>query len=179
MDIKIEGNPGTGNSYTEINIEHIENNYPAVTSVVNNYYGKRLPEQTADTPIDKAAKREIILDYVYRTRGFARHPWKERYRELWSDILDLPEVDALIYDKGRQKGTDFNRKELMHLIHYVGHDDGLGLFKTYNATHIALSFNDGAEKSTRPELGYDPDDKAIRAGIDNLFKSKYYVAEGE
>ena len=176
MDIKIEGNPGTGNSYTEINIEHIENNYPSVTSVVNNYYGKRMPEQTADAPIDKAAKREMILDYVCRTRDFVRNPWRKKYRELWSDILDLPEVDAMIYDPGRQKGTDFNRNKLMHLIHYVGHDEGHGLFKEFNATRIALSFKDGAESTTRPQLGYNPE-KAIRVGIDNLFKSKNYETE--
>ena len=126
MDIKIEGNPGTGNSYTEINIGHIENNYPSVTSVVNNYYGKRMPEQTADAPIDKAAKREIILDYVYRTRGFARHPWKERYRELWSDILDLPEVDALIYDKGRQKGILQQKRHKEIFLSHKSKKLGLG-----------------------------------------------------
>ena len=25
MEIKIEGNPGTGNSFTEVNIQHVEN----------------------------------------------------------------------------------------------------------------------------------------------------------
>lgn len=37
MDIKIEGNPGTGNRFEEIHIEHAENLYNHVRKVENHY----------------------------------------------------------------------------------------------------------------------------------------------
>lgn len=38
MKIEVKGNPGTGNTFTEINIGHVRSVLPNVTRVVNNYY---------------------------------------------------------------------------------------------------------------------------------------------
>lgn len=176
-EIKIEGNPGTGNSYIEVNIGHVENYNPAATTVVNNYYGTRLkPEALESITAGKTLLRQEILTYVSKTLTFVLHQWKGKYMDLWSDILNLPEVDAVIYDKGRQQCTLFNRKELCHIICYVGKHavDGMGIFEKYNATHIAVAFKDGAEKSTRPELGFRPS-KEIQTAIDTLLKTKKYM----
>ncbi|MBR3550750.1 MAG: hypothetical protein IKO09_01980 [Bacteroidales bacterium] len=37
MDIKIEGNPGTGNTFQEINIGTVHNFNPNATTIINNY----------------------------------------------------------------------------------------------------------------------------------------------
>ena len=132
MEIKIEGNPGTGNTFQKIDIGKVDNYYDKVDQIVNNFYGKQAPSQAADTS----------------------------------------------YDPGRQVGTVFNRKEVMHILCYLGQKafDGMGIFEKYNATKIAAALNDGAETTTRPELGYMPD-PSIRKAIDDLLQKKNYMTE--
>lgn len=176
MDIKIEGNPGTGNTFQEVNIGHVENYNPAATTVVNNYYGSADVEpQMVSKSVGVSVTRDAILDYVSKTIGFVLFQWKGRYMDLWADILELPEVKSIIYDKGRQVGTTFNRKEVAHIICYLGKHalDGCGIFEKYNATHIAASFHDGAEKSVRPELGFKPS-KSIQDAINKLLQDQKY-----
>lgn len=181
MEIKIEGDPGTGNTYQEIKIGHIENNFPAVkeVTIIKGPDGLKVKNKTTDDQSnsheEKSGKRADIINYVEKTLPFVLFQWKDKYMTLWDDILKLPEVDAVIYNKGRQQKTSFNRKELCHLICYVGQHavDGYGIFEKYNATHIANAFNDGAEKSTRPELGFQPP-IPIRKALEKLFKSKKY-----
>lgn len=183
MEIKIEGNPGTGNTFIENKIEHIENNFPAVkhVTIVKEADGQRHKEisneeQAEPDGDDKEGKRADILKYVERTMPFLLYQWKDKYMTLWNDILDLPEVDRVIYKRGRQQNTSFNRKEVVHIICYLGRHalNGCGIFEEYNATHIAAAFRDGTEKSTRPELGFQPS-AAIRNAIDRLLEEKKYV----
>jgi hypothetical protein len=102
MEIKIEGTPGTGNTYQEINIQHVDNFNPNATTVINNYGmrdgnedgenmkkdGMRTslrntmkePEENVDiTPI-----REEILNYVSRLRPNLMDEWKDRYMKIWN-----------------------------------------------------------------------------------------------
>lgn len=37
MKIDITGNPGTGNTFQEFNIQHVDNFNPNATTVINNY----------------------------------------------------------------------------------------------------------------------------------------------
>ena len=183
MEIKIEGNPGTGNTFIENKIEHIENNFPAVkeVTIIKEADGTRrkvmkTDEQPRNDEGDKAGKRADIIKYVEKTLPFVLYQWKDKYMTLWNDILNLPEVDRIVYKRGRQLKTSFNRKEVAHIICYLGKHaiDEAGIFEEYNATHIANAFNDEAEKSTRPELGFQPP-MAVRKAIEKLLKEKKYV----
>lgn len=192
MEIKIEGNPGTGNHYTEVKIDHIENNFPNVTEVkiIKGPDGQKTTVMSggddnsnsdnasaaAKADKDKEAKREDILRYVGKTLPLVMYDWKDKYMALWADILAIPAVDAVIYKKGRQQKTSFNRKEVLHIICYLGKhaNGGIGIFEDkYVATNVALLFKDGCEKTTRPELGYQPS-MTVRKAIDKLIKSKKY-----
>ena len=173
MNIDKDTTLGTGNTFMEFNIGHVENLNPAAKTVVNNYYGTRVKPQT-DNVVNREALREEILQYVENTLRFVHHAWKDKYMALWADILLLPEVDAVIFDKGMQEGTRFNRKEVAHIICYLGKyaAGGIGIFEHYVATHIAASFKDGKESTVRPELGFRPS-KEIQTAIDKLIKEKY------
>lgn len=193
MELKIEGNPGTGNHYTEVRIENIENNFPNVkevkifkgtdgqkTTVMSD--GSSTPEGNNPSAgdKDKEAKREDILKYVGKTLPLVLYQWKDKYIDLWRDILDIPAVDAIIYKKGRQQKTSFNRKEVLHIICYLGKhaNGGIGIFEDrYVATDVALILADGCEKTTRPELGFNTK-KSIQVAIEELMKSKKYGSEG-
>jgi hypothetical protein len=193
MELKIEGNPGSGNHYTEVKIENIENNFPNVKEVkiIKGADGQKTTVMTDDNfapednnpPVgdkDKVAKREDILKYVGKTLPLVLYRWKDKYMDLWRDILDIPAVDALIYKKGRQQKTSFNRKEVLHIICYLGKhaNGGIGIFEdSYVATNVALLLADGCEKTTRPELGFNTK-KTIQAEIEKLMNSKKYGSEG-
>ena len=197
MKLEIIGNPGTGNHYTEVNIKNIEANFPNVTEVIitKDANGKKtittnggenpapsdgtLPAPTPETGgnINKEARRQDILHYVEKTLPLVLYDWKANYMDLWADILNIPEVDAMIYKRGHQQRTSFNRKEVLHIICYLGKhaNGGIGIFEErYVAKHIAELLNDGCEKSTRPELSYNTT-KPIQEAIDKLMKSKKYA----
>lgn len=193
MELKIEGNPGTGNHYTEVKIENIENNFPNVKEVkiIKGTDGQKTTVMSdgSSTPDgnnpssgdkDKEAKREDILKYVGKTLPLVLYQWKDKYMDLWRDILDIPAVDAIIYKKGRQQKTSFNRKEVLHIICYLGKhaNGGIGIFEDkYVATDVAQILADGCEKTTRPELGFNTK-KSIQVAIGELMKSKKYGSEG-
>lgn len=177
MTFNKDFNPGTGNTYQEIHIEYVEH-YHTQPVTINHYddsssKSSKVVDEHVLLP-KKEDLREEILAYVGKTIFFVLSPWKDKYMNLWSDILDLPEVNAIIYDKGRQKNTVFNRKEVCHIIHYIGKEavDGYGIFEKYNATHIANRFMDDMSNAVRPELYYNPS-KPIRDAIDNLLQCKY------
>lgn len=192
MELKIEGNPGTGNHYTEVKIGHIENNFPNVREVkiIKDADGKKTTVMSGDESStgsgsetgdnDKDSKRADILKYVEKTLPFVLYQWKDKYMPLWNDILNLPEVDRIIYQRGRQQKTSFNRKEVLHIICFLGKHviDGYGIFEAYNATHIAAAFCDGCEKTTRPELGFNTT-KTIQVAIEKLMNSKKYAVNVE
>lgn len=183
LEIKVQGELGTGNTF--VNIGTVQNYVPNATTVVNynNYSTKdgsftkseNPNEQTDDNLPDIPTRREELLRYVQKTLQFVIFKWKAKYMELWNDILDIDEVKSVIYEPGRQVGPIFNRKEMCHIICYLGrYAEGGGIFEKYNATHIANSFADGGEKTTRPELGARPV-KGIQVAIDGLMKQKKYV----
>ncbi len=170
-----DGTLGTGNIIQTFNIHHVEQLNPTAKTVVNNYYGMRMKPQTdGQGPANKEAVREEILRYVENTLQYAAPKWKDRYMALWADILDLTEVDAVVYDKGMQTGTRFNRKEVAHILCYLGKhaDGGTGIFRNYVASHIAACFHDGRESTVRPELGFRPS-REIQDAIDRLMQEKY------
>lgn len=175
MNIDKDAKMGNGNTIMEFNIGHIEHLVPSATTIINNYYGTRKQTQIDDQePANPEIVREEILQYVVNTLQYVVDSWKDKYMTLWADILELPEVKAVIYDKGQQGCTNFNRKEVCHILCYLGKyaDGGLGVFKKYVASRIAGSLPDGKQHTTRPELGFRPSHN-IQEAIDKLIKEKY------
>ena len=175
MDIKIEGNPGTGNTFQEIHIEHVENYNPSATMVVNNNYISRVKSQgESQVLVNQELLRQEILQYVGKTLQFVSFSWQDKYMALWADILEIPEVKNVVYTLGPRAGTRFNHKEVAHILCYLGKyaNGGIGIFRTYVASRIAECFGDGKENTIRPELGFRPT-KEIQHAIDKLINEKY------
>ena len=157
MNINIKGNPGTGNTYQEITIQHVENYNPAATTV-NNYYGTRVPGKKAastspsDANIDVAPIREEIINYVSRLRPFLVDEQKSGYMKLWKEILDLDIIAGEVYNPGKQQGTNFNRSLVANIIYYMVKKDFFGEQNSYNASLFAVALEGSAEHSVRAEL---------------------------
>lgn len=176
MDIKIEGNPGTGNTFQEINIGYVENYNPNATTVINNHYGDQKPVQAAQSKTeDKAAlilRQQEILDYVGNLKQFVAPEWKNRYESTWRSILALPQVAAVIYEPGKQKDTTFNRNLVANIIYIMYNDhDGHGIITESNATHLAEILEGDKDHSVRRQLGQAPEDRALRDAVNKLLSN--------
>jgi len=178
MDINIHGDPGTGNHYTEVKIDqqvHIGNvGVLNKATTINNTYadGKLVRTELDNAVTDTESVRKEILDYVSKTLGLVEEKWKPIYMDLWNNILDLKEVSAEVYDRGRQQNTTFNRKLVANIIYYLGNfrNNGSGMYGSYSATTIVCQLESSTTCSTRAELGLQPV-KAIRDAIDPLLKT--------
>lgn len=170
MEIKIEGNPGTGNSYTEIHIGNVQNYNPNATTVINNNYGTRVKSQGSSdgVEVDKEEVYPKIISYVKKTTEKVSPDWKNKFESLWQDILKLNEVDAEVYNKGEQQGTDFNRVLVAGIIHVLM-DAKVYVKCTYTSLAILLEGNE--EHHVRQELGKYPSDE-IQTAIKKLLKEK-------
>ena len=183
MKIKVEGNPGTGNTYQEITIQHVENYNPAATTVVNNYYGTRAPGRKAgnasqtNEAIDTAPIREEILSYVSRLRPFLVGEQKRGYMNLWEEILDLDIIAADVYNPGKQQGTNFNRSMVGNIIFYLVTKGFFGVEKDYNSSQFAVALEGSFEHSVRAELRILPAANII-SRLDRVLENRELTQKG-
>jgi len=181
MDLKIEGNPGTNNVFQEIHIGTVQNYNPNATTVINNNYGvgedgakpkakKTMKDMLDQDLIDRTPIVKEIMNYVSCIRSFVCDEWKDRFMQLWEDILNLPEVADVVCDPGKQQGTNFNRKLVAGILHFL---DSQKVYNgPFNAKAMTEALEDDWEHSVRRELAGEPSDE-IKAAIKQLIKEKY------
>lgn len=180
MDVKIDGNPGQGNHFTEIKQDiHIGSVgvYNNATTINNTYMdGKLVATQKESAATETEAVRKEIMAYVGKTLHLVEEKWKPVYLDLWEEILNIKEVAAEVYDRGRQHDTTFNRNLVANIIHFLGNFRGnkTGMFGAYSATPVVNELEGTTACSTRTELGSNPS-KEIRDAITPLLK-KYNIA---
>ena len=169
MDIKIEGNPGTGNTFQEIKISYVENYNPNATTFINNHYGDRKKTAPAadesQKQLDILQRQTEILDYVGNLKQYVAKDWKNRYETLWHNILSLPEVSALIYDPGKQKDTTFNRNLVANILYIMCNQ---GIISETNATTLTVALEHDKDHPVRAQLRKAPDDKDLKRKIESL-----------
>lgn len=195
----IEGNPGTGNTFIKIGTAYNVN--PNAKEVKNTFIiganeGKdAIAEATGQThhcgldpqsPIDRLREpeenidctpiRTEILNYVSRVRPKLIDDAKSDYMKVWEDILDLREVEALVYKPGKQKGTNFNRDLVANILYYLRHWKIYSeIYKQdYNGAALAEALEQDKDHSVKHALRDDPPQE-IRDAIDRLLKNKYPI----
>ena len=169
MEINIKGDPGQGNTFQDIHIDHVDNFNPNATTVVNNYYGDKQKSVPAAEKVLQDAEREKrkadILQYVAKLSQYVSKDWKNRYENLWKNILALPEVEAEVYEPGKQKGTTFNRNLIANIICMMVRTE---VFTTNNATHLTIALEGDKEHSVRNQLREYPQNDDIKEKINDL-----------
>ena len=112
--------------------------------------------------------KDAIMEYVGRLRPLVKEQYQERYDQIWEGILEISQVKAMIYNKGRQQDTTFNRNLLAQLIHQV---DVIYL-PTANTVQMAtyLEPEKGVDHPVRQKLGEAPD-KDIKNAIAEYMKT--------
>lgn len=169
MDINITGNPGTGNTFTEVRIGTVQNYNPNATTVINYNYGeKQKAAPSADKPLQDAERdqrKAEIMEYVLRLTEHVAQEWKNRYESTWQKILALPEVEEQVYEPGKQQGTTFNRNLVANIIYIMCKAK---VFSTTNATRLTVTLEGNGEHAVRNQLGIAPKDKAITERVNAL-----------
>lgn len=169
MEINIKGDPGQGNTFQDIHIDHVDNFNPNATTVVNNYYGDKQKSVPAAEKVLQDAEREKrkadIMQYVAKLAQYVSKDWKNRYETLWKNILALPEVEAEVYEPGKQKGTTFNRNLIANIICMMVRAE---VFNTDNATHLTFALEGDKEHSVRNQLREYPQNDDIKEKINDL-----------
>lgn len=181
MDIKIDGNPGTGNTFQEIYIGTVQNYNPNATTVIN-YFGTEGDKKEAkdEKPQGKSPMemrdippiREQIMLYVscLNTEDIVAPDWLgAKYMNLWDAILNIPEVEAEVYNPGNQHKTSFNRNLVGNIIYYLAirHDQATRVYKELNATRYAEKLEGSGEHSVRLAMGKLPKD-GIKKSLDKF-----------
>ncbi len=161
-----------------INIDKAYNVNPAAT-VVNNTFNISSGREAADavnevlggdiTPI-----RTEILTYVSRVRPLLTDEAKSIFMKMWEDILDLPEVETLVYKQGKQWGTNFNRDLVANILYHLRTRK---IYKVvykdnYNGAAMCEALEGDRDHSVKHALRNDPA-KDIREAVDKLLKDKY------
>lgn len=82
-------------------------------------------------------------------------------------ILALPEVEAQVYNPGKQHNTNFNRNLIANIIYIMCNAE---VFATQNAAQLAMSLEGDKEHSVRTQLGGNPTDREIRSAVDALLE---------
>ena len=173
MDVKIEGNPGAGNSYYEYHINKVETFAPNATTVINNYYSDRKPAQATLSKAEENAvliqRQHEILDYVGSLKPFVAFEWKNRYESMWRSILALPEVAAAVYEPGKQKDTTFNRNLVANILYLMTEH---GIITERNATALTLALENDKEHSVRAQLRSKPCDREVTEAVIKLLDTE-------
>lgn len=171
MDIKIDGNPGTGNTFQEIHINNVETYAPSATTVINNHYADRKPSQAATASAvkdaDRIQRRAEILHYAGNLKAYVAFAWQNRYDDLWRSILDLPEVSAVIFEPGKQKDTTFNRNLVANIIFMMCN---VGVIAEANASTLATALEGDKDHPVRGELRKLPKDEEITTKVKALLE---------
>ena len=173
MDETTKAAMESGRPLTIFNINEVHQLNPNATHITNHYYGdqfvpKDAPQKQSSENVTRNPQlcKDVILEYVMRLHPMqVREQWQDKYLALWESILELPVVSAIIYDKGKQKNTTFNRNLVGNILHLLAEKKVLAL--TATATKIAEILEGDPDASVRAKLGEMPA-KKIKDSIEEL-----------
>lgn len=134
------------------------------------YNENRAAEERRKDGAAGAPTRDAIIDYVNRLMPVVAIDYREEYSKIWQDILEEEVVSSVVYDRGRQKGTVFNRN-LVAQISRMMLLDGI-IVKETNDVRMAelLEPEKGKDHPVRNQLGMIPDDRRIKKAVEEVFK---------
>ena len=96
--------------------------------------------------------------------------YRDQYSKIWMDILEEDAVRCVIYDRGRQQGTLFNRN-LVAQISHMFLLDGVIIKETRDVRMAELLEPEkGKDHPVRLALGTPPEDKQVKKAVNEVFE---------
>lgn len=179
MKFEKDFNPGTGNSYIIVESGGNYYNCPNATTlspVTHNHFAGTAPQQPTTQPQPATQKpsltdeqkqqiKDEIIEYTARIEQYVADRWKPQYRQLWLQILSLPEAEAQIYETGKQQNTNFNRNLVGNIIHMLKPK----VIKpgTYD-TELAKALESNPKSSIRHQMPYPPQPQTLADKIKQI-----------
>jgi hypothetical protein len=110
------------------------------------------------------------MEYVNRLMPVVASDYKEDYSKIWLDILEEEAVSSVIYNRGKQQGTVFNRNLVAQISRMMALD-GI-IVKETNDVMMAelLEPEKGKHHPVRNQLGLVPDDNKVKKAVEEVFK---------
>lgn len=141
-------------------------------SPANPFDRMKEPDPERDLTVVKTA----IMNYVDRVRAkdMLKDEVKQGYKQMWKDILNLPEVEARICTIGKQQGSDFNRSLIANIFYYLRNRK---IYKVvykdnYNGAALAEALEGDKDHSVKHALRDNPPQEVSDA-LDKYFANKY------
>ena len=109
--------------------------------------------------------KQTLLEYVGRLMPVVAESYKESYVDIWQEILAQDAVSSIIYKRGSQKGTVFNRNLVARISHmFVMNGIIVQGTSDLRMTEL-LEPEKGKNHSVRGELALMPDDKLVKNAV--------------
>ena len=115
---------------------------------------KKNAQKEDDSKTQKQGK-DAIMEYVGRLKPVVKEQYLDHYDQIWEGILEINQVKAVIYNKGKQQDTTFNRNLLAKIIHQVS----WWLYESSANTVIMAEYLEpgkGIDHPVRQKLGESP-----------------------
>ncbi len=114
--------------------------------------------------------RQSVIEYVNRLMPVVAVEYREKYSKIWMDILEEEAVRGVIYNRGKQQGTVFNRNLVAQISRMMALD-GI-IVKDTNDVMMAelLEPEKGKHHPVRNQLGLVPDDERVKKAVEAIFK---------
>lgn len=121
-------------------------------------YGDKANVHEVKVSEPKVLDEAAVHEYAMRLYPECVRPeWRERFPELWKQVIHLPTVEGLLCEIGKQQGTSFNRNLVANLLHLLSE---MGVLQGSNTLMAELLEGD-KNASVRARLGEMPPDKAL------------------
>jgi hypothetical protein len=146
----------------------------SITQFIMEYNGTTIisGDETANRQkaAESAGGKKAVLEYVGRLLPVVDGNYKEDYTNIWQDILAEDAVSKVVYDRGRQKGTVFNRNLVAHISRMMVLE-GIFIEQTNDVMMAELLEPEkGKDHPVRTQLGLTPDDIQVKKAVERVFK---------
>ena len=109
--------------------------------------------------------RQAVMDYVGRLMPVVAADFRDHFGKIWQEILEKEAVSCVIYERGSQKGTLFNR----NLVAQISHMMVIGGIIPKDTTDVRLAEllepEKGKNHSVRGAQAMSPDDKRVKKAV--------------
>jgi hypothetical protein len=109
--------------------------------------------------------RKSVMDYVGRLMPVVAADFRDHFSKIWQEILEQEAVSRVIYERGSQKGTLFNR----NLVAQISHMMVIGGVILKDTTDVRMAEllepEKGKKHSVRGALALSPDDKQVKKAV--------------
>ena len=140
---------------------------------INVLTGDNIHVSYEDAKKQKAEKyegaRQTVMDYVTKLMPVVMADYREQFLQIWKEILDEQAVSSIVYNRGRQQGTLFNRNLVAQITHMM-----VGSIIEQGTTDVRMTEllepERGKRHPVRAALAEVPEDKQVKRAVQEVLE---------